>query len=70
MNRRVRVQAPIDKDAASPDSIAAAQSFLTSLLFERAETLGVALNWNTWRTYARKNRQGDLVLTQWARVIR
>lgn len=66
---RIRVQAPIDRDAVSPDSIGAAQTFLTRLLFERADALGVAIDWNTWRTYARKNQNGDLVVTQWARVL-
>lgn len=68
MNRRIRVQAPIDPDCATRESVEAAQRLLTTLLSERADTLGVTLNWNTWRTYARKDRRGDLVLTQWARI--
>lgn len=66
---RIRVQAPIDKDSVSPDSIAAAQQFLTNLMAERAETLGVCLNWNTMRCYTRRSRRQDaLLITQWARV--
>lgn len=67
--KRIRVQATIDKDAASPDSIIAAQTFLTGQMFERATALGLALNWTTWRCHTRR-RNGDLVLTQWARVIK
>lgn len=70
MSRRLRVTAPIDSDAASPDSIEAASTFLTRLLFERANTLGVALNWNTWRTRVAKRRNGDLVVIQWVKVIK
>lgn len=67
---RVRVQAPIDADGASPDSIEAATRFLTRQMFDRANTLGVALDWSTWRTYARRRRNGDLVITQWAKVMK
>ena len=69
---RIRVQAPIDRDAASPDSIAAAQQYLTAQMAERAEDLGVVLDWNTFRTYVRISwfPRGDLLLTQWAKVIR
>lgn len=68
--KRIRVQAPIDSDSVSPDSIAAAQSFLTSLMHERAESLGVAIDWNTFRTYTRRSRrQKALLVTQWARVL-
>jgi hypothetical protein len=67
---RIRVQATIDRDAASPDSIAAAQRYLTAQMTERAENIAIALNWNTFRTYVRPNRHGDLILTQWAKVVR
>lgn len=67
---RIRVQATIDRDAASPDSIAAAQEYLTGQMTARAENIQVALNWNTFRTYVRPNRHGDLILTQWAKVVR
>lgn len=68
--RRIRVQTPIDWDCVSPESIIAAQTFATALMFERAESLGVALDWNTFRCYARRSRrQGALLLTQWARVL-
>lgn len=66
---RVRAQAPIDEDAASPDSIEAASQYLTRSLHEQANAAGVALDWATWRTYARKNRHGDLIITQWAKVL-
>lgn len=67
---RIRVQAPIDEDSVSPDAIAAAQSFLTTLMFERAEALGVAVNWNTFRSYSRHSRrQKALLITQWAKVL-
>ena len=67
--RRLRVTATIDKDTASPDSIQAAQTFLTAALLERAEDNEVALNWNTWHSYSRRTMSGDLVIIQWARVI-
>lgn len=67
--RRLRVTAIIDKDAASPDSIQAAQTFLTAALNERAEDNEVALNWNTWHALTRRTISGDLVIVQWARVL-
>jgi len=70
MTYRIRAQAPIDREAASPDSIEAASAYLTRTIFEKAEALGVAIDWNSWRTYARRKRNGDLVLTQWAKVAR
>lgn len=55
----------------SPDSVAAAQTFLTKLMSERAASLGVALDWNSFRCLSRKKwRGGDLIITQWARVLR
>lgn len=71
MSKRIRVQAPIDSDAVSPDSIAAAQQFITSLITERAETNGVALNWNTFRIYVRNSRRKKaMIVTGWVRVAR
>ena len=68
--KRIRVQTALDKDTASPDSISASQAYMTGSMFEKAESLGVAIDWDTFRCYARKNADGDLVLTQWAKVIR
>lgn len=70
MNRRIRVTATVDRDSVSPDSIKAAHAFLTDLLFERAETIKVALDWNTYHAYSRRDRRGDLVIIAWVRVIR
>lgn len=67
---RIRIQAPIDRDAVSPDSILAANAYLTHSLLERAESMGVAMNWNTWRCYTRRKRNGDLIVTQWVKVAR
>lgn len=68
---RIRVQAPIDNDAVSPESIAAAQSFITTLMFERANSNGVALDWNTFRTYVRRSRRKQaLLITGWAKVMK
>lgn len=68
---RIRVEAPIDKDAISPDSVAAAQVFLTGQMFERANNMGVALDWTTFTCYSRiRRKSGDLVLVQWAKIAR
>ena len=68
---RIRVQAPIDEDSASPESIAAALSYVANLLFERAESLGVALNWNTFKVYTRHSRrQNAMLVTGWAKVMK
>jgi hypothetical protein len=71
VRKRIRVAAPIDIDAVSPESIAAAQSFITSLMFERANSLGVALDWNTFRTYVRvRKAKQAMVITGYAKVLR
>lgn len=66
--KRVRVEASIDRDEASPDSIGATQQYLTGALFERAENLGVALDWSSFDTYCRRKR-GNVTIVQWARVL-
>lgn len=66
---RLRMTAPLDRDGVSPDSIRAANEFLTKLLEERAETAGVVLDWNTWKCRVVSKRSGDLELIQWVRVI-
>ena len=66
--RRIRLEAPIDRDAASPDSIQAATTYLIGALFERAEREGVALDWGSWRTFVKRRRNGDLTIIQYARV--
>lgn len=66
--RRVRVEATIDRDEASPDSISAMQQYLTGALFEKAENLGVALNWSTFECF-NKLRRGRITMIQWARVL-
>ena len=67
---RIRLQAPIDRDAVSPDSITAANTYLTLSIQGRAELMGVVPDWNTWRSYTRKRRNGDLIVTQWVKVFR
>jgi hypothetical protein len=54
----------------SPDSIEAAATFCTRALFEQANFLGLALDWNTWRTYTRRKRNGDLILIQWVKAAK
>lgn len=66
---RIRVKATIDQDAASPDSINAANEYLTRQIEERAMSARLAIDWGTWRSYARRDRHGDLLLIQWAKVI-
>lgn len=68
--RRIRVTATIDRDAASPDSIRAANEYLTSQIEQRANALLFGVDWNKWRCVTRQNRHGDLVLVQWARVLK
>lgn len=70
MSHRLRLTAPIDADAVSPDSIQAATTYLTQALFEQANYLRLSLDWNTWRTYTRRKRNGDLVLIQWVKVAK
>lgn len=67
---RLRASATLDKDEVSPVSIEACNSFLTKILEERADTLGIAINWNSWHTYSRRKVRGDLVVVQWAKVIK
>jgi hypothetical protein len=66
----MRVKATIDRDSVSPDAIRACATYLTNLLERRSENQGIALNWNTWRSYQRRDRHGDLVIIQWARVFK
>jgi hypothetical protein len=70
MSHRLRITAPIDANAVSPDSIEAAATFCTRALFEQANFLGLALDWNTWRTYTRRKRNGDLILIQWVKAAK
>lgn len=67
---RIRVQTKIDRDAVSPDSINAANTYLLGVMLERTLPLAISIDWNTWRTYARTNRHGELVITHWARVLK
>lgn len=68
--RRIRVEAPIDGHAVSPDSIAAANQYLTMQIQARADVRGLAVDWNSWRTYARRRRNDDLVIVQYAKVLK
>lgn len=71
VRRRIRVTATIDGDGASPDSITAAQEYLTDQMLRRAIGAGVCLDWGSWRTIVRRSRKtGDLTLIQWAKVLR
>lgn len=67
---RLRVQATVDGDAVSPDSIRAAAIYLTSQLEERAAAELVALDWNTFHAYTWRKRNGDIVFVQWVKVIK
>ncbi len=64
------MKATIDRDSVSPDSIRAANTYLTCQMEERAEREGLCLNWNRWHTYNKRDRHGDLVIIQWARVLK
>jgi len=49
----------IDRDSVSPDSIRAAMEYLVEALVEQSANLGLAVNWNTFRVYTRRNRAGE-----------
>jgi len=66
---RIRMEAPLDGDSVSPDAIRAANTFLTTLIEERAEGLGIAPDWNTFKSRVRTKRNGDVIVIQWVRVI-
>lgn len=67
--KRIRVMVTLDKDGVSPDAIKATNEYLTCLLEKRAEDQQLAVNWNSWKTSAHKQRNGDLTILQLARVI-
>lgn len=67
---RIRVSAIIDGDAVSPDSISAANEYLTHQIEERAEVLDLSINWNTWRSYSKPVNGKDLKITQWAKIMK
>lgn len=71
MLHRIRVTATIDADAASPDSIKAAQVYLIEQLRQRADiVLMGAVDWGSWRSATRQRRNGDLVIVQWVRALK
>lgn len=66
---RVRVEAKIDRDAMSPDSIKAAQEYLTGSMATKAEEAGVALDWSRFRTTTYQSK-AEVTLVQWAPVLK
>lgn len=70
MKRRVRATVTLESDHVSPDSIKAANEYLTMALIDRAWTTGgETVNWNTWHCISRNRANGDLSIVQWARVL-
>lgn len=68
--RRIQAKVTIDADAVSPDSLTAAQTYLTGVMFDRANALRLTMDWSSWRCHTRRRRNGELVLTQWAKVLK
>lgn len=67
--KRIRVTVTLDQDGVSPDSIKAANDYLTDTIFATAELQRLAVDWNSWRSRAIHRRSGELELVQWAKVL-
>ena len=67
---RIRIQAPIDDDSVSPESVSAALTYIAGLIGQRAEAMGVALDWNSFKIYTRRSkRKKALLVTGWAKIL-
>lgn len=51
----MRIKVRVDGDSASPDCITAAIQYVIGALFERANEVGVALDWSALDVWARRS---------------